>query len=409
MQNPLPDLDAWAFDSLCESIRKYGVLLPIIRDEKGKTLDGFQRLRACKKLGVKNYPIITLKGLSAAEKRDHALLLNLCRRQLTRKALRALIVVELCRRPTVANKSLAVTLGTSHQTVQSVRAELERGGKISPVQQREGRDGKTYRPATRIISNTPGEHKLALKSIAHLTKPGLLVDTITARRRAKHIAAKPLADNSPVDAKTLATFGVHCCRFQELSLKANSVDLVFCDPPWQTHFLPELGELAAWAKRCLKPGGTLAVYSGVRSLPEVLPRLAEHLQYVTVGCSSWAGAGSPMTIGKSAVINLWRPVIIFSKGPWRHNRRWPDCFHSSEAKDKQYHEYQQPLGVIKFFVQMLSSRGSLVVDPTAGSYTTGVACKELGRRFVGCDPDRRTAGIAAERLGLSSAKRKRSA
>lgn len=41
---------------------------------------------------------------------------------------------------------------------------------------------------------------------------------------------------------------------------------------------------------------------------------------------------------------------------------------------------------------------SIVIDPFMGSGTTGVACKELGYEFIGCEIDSEYFDIAKERL-----------
>ena len=43
-----------------------------------------------------------------------------------------------------------------------------------------------------------------------------------------------------------------------------------------------------------------------------------------------------------------------------------------------------------------------MVDPFLGSGTTAVACKQLDRRFAGCDLDRKAVEIATARLQKSN-------
>src|SRR4051812_33984671 len=76
-----PDLRPWEYAALKESIGRFGVLLPIVQDEHGNTIDGHQRERACRELGVTNYGIVTLAGQTEEQKRDQALVLNLVRRR----------------------------------------------------------------------------------------------------------------------------------------------------------------------------------------------------------------------------------------------------------------------------------------------------------------------------------------
>ena len=46
---------------------------------------------------------------------------------------------------------------------------------------------------------------------------------------------------------------------------------------------------------------------------------------------------------------------------------------------------QLPIALLRPIVACASRPGDLVVDPFSGSGTTGAACIELGRRFVGLE------------------------
>ena len=58
------------------------------------------------------------------------------------------------------------------------------------------------------------------------------------------------------------------------------------------------------------------------------------------------------------------------------------------------------LKVIRKLVRVLSNENDIVFDPFMGSGTTGVACKELNRNFVGVDIDDKYFKIAEERIGV---------
>jgi site-specific DNA-methyltransferase (adenine-specific) len=47
------------------------------------------------------------------------------------------------------------------------------------------------------------------------------------------------------------------------------------------------------------------------------------------------------------------------------------------------HPTQKPLALMRALVADFSDEGERILDPFAGSGSTAVACKELGRRFVG--------------------------
>lgn len=56
-----------------------------------------------------------------------------------------------------------------------------------------------------------------------------------------------------------------------------------------------------------------------------------------------------------------------------------------------------PLEVMKNIIGILP-KDILIVDPFLGSGTTALACKELGRDFIGCDIDSNYCQIANDRL-----------
>jgi DNA modification methylase len=67
------------------------------------------------------------------------------------------------------------------------------------------------------------------------------------------------------------------------------------------------------------------------------------------------------------------------------------------SKDKTEHPCQMPLEVMKRIIQILPEN-ILIVDPFAGSGTTGVACKELGRDFILIEKDKKYIDIINKRL-----------
>jgi DNA modification methylase len=67
-------------------------------------------------------------------------------------------------------------------------------------------------------------------------------------------------------------------------------------------------------------------------------------------------------------------------------------------KEKRYHPTQKP---VKLFMQILekySKPGDLVLDPFLGSGTTAIACKKLGRHFIGIEQEGQYVDIANMRI-----------
>lgn len=62
------------------------------------------------------------------------------------------------------------------------------------------------------------------------------------------------------------------------------------------------------------------------------------------------------------------------------------------------HTTQKPLSLMLELVSLFSEPGELIIDPFAGSGTTGVAALRLGRRFAGAEQQEKYVTIANERL-----------
>jgi len=69
------------------------------------------------------------------------------------------------------------------------------------------------------------------------------------------------------------------------------------------------------------------------------------------------------------------------------------------SKDKTAHPCQMPLEVMKRIIGILPEEYT-IFDPFMGSGTTGVACKELGRNFIGCELDKDYFDIAQKRISF---------
>lgn len=63
---------------------------------------------------------------------------------------------------------------------------------------------------------------------------------------------------------------------------------------------------------------------------------------------------------------------------------------------KPDHPYAKPLTLMEKLVLMYTNPGDLVYDPFCGSGTVGAACVKHGRKYVGCEIDRRFYEIARE-------------
>jgi len=64
------------------------------------------------------------------------------------------------------------------------------------------------------------------------------------------------------------------------------------------------------------------------------------------------------------------------------------------------HPTQKPVALMEYLIKTYTNEGETVLDFTMGSGTTGVACKNLGRKFIGIEKDAGYFEIAKQRLGV---------
>jgi DNA modification methylase len=67
-------------------------------------------------------------------------------------------------------------------------------------------------------------------------------------------------------------------------------------------------------------------------------------------------------------------------------------------KEERYHPTQKPIPVMVRAIEMMTEKGDIVLDPFFGSGTTGVACAQTGRRFVGIELDPNYYEIGKKRI-----------
>lgn len=70
----------------------------------------------------------------------------------------------------------------------------------------------------------------------------------------------------------------------------------------------------------------------------------------------------------------------------------------SDKQTNYLHPTQKPLALMEYLVKTYTDEGDTVLDFTMGSGTTGVACKNLNRNFIGIELDENYFKIAEERI-----------
>ena len=78
--------------------------------------------------------------------------------------------------------------------------------------------------------------------------------------------------------------------------------------------------------------------------------------------------------------------------------RYPLTVISFSRDKNKLHPTQKPLALMEYLIKTYSDEGETVLDNCMGSGTTGIACKNLSRNFIGIELDEEYFKIATERI-----------
>ena len=67
-------------------------------------------------------------------------------------------------------------------------------------------------------------------------------------------------------------------------------------------------------------------------------------------------------------------------------------------QEKGLHPTQKPVGLMEYLIKTYTNEDEIVLDNTMGSGTTGVACMNTNRKFIGIESDKKYFDIAKQRI-----------
>ena len=79
---------------------------------------------------------------------------------------------------------------------------------------------------------------------------------------------------------------------------------------------------------------------------------------------------------------------------------YPKTILTFPPEGKTQHPTQKPVALMEYLIRTYTNEGEVVLDNCMGSGTTGVACKNLNRNFIGIEKDETYFKIAQERIGV---------
>ena len=205
------------------------------------------------------------------------------------------------------------------------------------------------------------------------------------------------------------------------SIPDNSIDLILTDPPYNMsqknnfHTMNRSGiNFGEWDKkfdlfsyidevvRLLNKNGSFVVFNSWQNLGDIA-KYAESKGLDTKDMIRLEKT-NPMPRNRDR-----RYITDYECAVWfvKHNSKWIFNRQSKTYERPKYtgsietglHPTQKNLGLMKWLVLIHSNENNIVLDPFMGSGTTGVACQNLNRNFIGIELDETYFNTAKERIG----------
>lgn len=210
------------------------------------------------------------------------------------------------------------------------------------------------------------------------------------------------------------------------SLSQESVDAIITDPPYnisrKNNFNTmgrsgiDFGEwdkvfnLTSWigaASSMLRKGGNIVIFNDWKNMTTICDAL-EANGFDVKDQLRWEKTNPmPRNRDRRFITDFENAVWAIKKGAkWTFNRKDDNyerplikcSITSAKEKSLGSHTTQKPIKVMEWIIERLTNEGDIVLDPFMGSGTTGVACQQLNRKFIGIEKSKDYYDLAAKRL-----------
>tara|TARA_R110001632_G_C11263320_1_gene410108 strand:+ start:45 stop:803 length:759 start_codon:yes stop_codon:yes gene_type:complete len=231
------------------------------------------------------------------------------------------------------------------------------------------------------------------------------------------------------------------CLERMKEIESGSVDMILTDPPYGTTAckwdsvinLPLMWEQL---KRAIKPNGAIVLFSAQPFTSALVSSNLKDFRYEWIWNKTMAGN---FLHAKRQPLKKHENLCVFYKSQPTYNPqktqgeeytrkgavktgrlvpvagkltdpdfqitnsgRFPQTVQKfSNGNNKNVHPTQKPVALMEYLIKTYTNEGDTVLDFTMGSGSTGVAAKNLNRKFIGIEMDEGYFNIASERINAS--------
>ena len=225
------------------------------------------------------------------------------------------------------------------------------------------------------------------------------------------------------------------CLERMKEIESGSVDLILTDPPYGTtackwDTVIDFDLMWLQLKRIIKPNGAIVLFG---SEPFSSMLRCSNLKMFKYDWVWEKEQGVNFQLCKKQPLKIHETISVFSVETHNYfpqgliacdikksnKGKGGNLGHlSSEDKRKEYkqewsnypktiqrfnrerglHPTQKPVALLEYLIKTYTQEGETVLDFTMGSGTTGVACKNTGRKFIGIEMDNHYFDIGTKRI-----------
>jgi site-specific DNA-methyltransferase (adenine-specific) len=175
---------------------------------------------------------------------------------------------------------------------------------------------------------------------------------------------------------------------------------------WDSEFtLESLNEFIVEFYRILKDGGSCIIFFDIWKLTK-LKEFLVYNDFKQLRFIEWIKTNPQPINSKRNYLTNCREIALTAvkKGSSTFHSQYDNGIykHPLQGGKDRFHPTQKSLPLFEELVMKHSNPGDIIVDPFAGSATTGVAALKNGRKFYGCEIDKEFYDKSTERLQRTS-------
>ena len=191
------------------------------------------------------------------------------------------------------------------------------------------------------------------------------------------------------------------------------LDCIITDPPYGINYRSNFKkskfnkiqndntQQIEYIKKCsdlLNDGKAIYIYCRWDCFNEVMEEVKKY--FTVKNCLVWYKKGGGLGDLKGSYIYNHEFIIFATKG--RHilnGKRSSDVLEFSKENTSRYlHPTQKPTKLIEHIINKSTNENDVILDCFMGSGSTGVACMNTNRKFIGIELDKNYFNIAKERI-----------